>query len=101
MEDIFFSIGDNIRIIREDLKVSRRCVAKDLNLSSQYLGEIERGEANPTLKVLLMLADYYKISLAELMGESIFASKYKPYDTLKITKKQREAIENLINIFKK
>lgn len=100
MEDVFYSIGDNIRSIRKYKNFSRSKVATSLGISSHYIGEIERGEANPTLRIFIILAEFYEVSLAELMGEAIFIPKENT-NNLRITPKQREAIDNLINIFKK
>ncbi|WP_272893707.1 helix-turn-helix transcriptional regulator [Heyndrickxia oleronia] len=41
-------------------------VAKELNITPQMLGAIERGDRNPSLSLAKKIADYYKVSIDEI-----------------------------------
>jgi putative transcriptional regulator len=45
---------------------SRQEVAKDLNITPQMLGMIERGDRNPSLSLAKKIADYYNTSVDEI-----------------------------------
>jgi putative transcriptional regulator len=45
---------------------SRPEVAKNLNITPQMLGAIERGDRNPSLKLAKRIADYYCVSVDEI-----------------------------------
>lgn len=47
-------------------KKSRQEVAKDLNITPQMLGMIERGDRTPSLSLAKKIADYYKLSIDEI-----------------------------------
>ena len=70
------NIGENIRRVRENLKLSRKDVHEKSGIHFQYLGEIERGESNPTLEVVTKLAETYNVTVSELIGEvSLYNAK--------------------------
>lgn len=47
-------------------KRSRQEVAKDLDITPQMLGAIERGDRNPSLKLAKKIADYYGATVDEI-----------------------------------
>lgn len=47
-------------------KISRQEVAKDLNITPQMLGAIERGDRNPSLSLAKKIADYYDLLIDEI-----------------------------------
>lgn len=111
--------GENIRRIREDLKLTRVQVSEITGINDQYLGDIERDESNPTLEVLQKLANAYEVTLSELVGEvSVYNRKlnglikklkysekldiYRLLKTFdKLSKEEVELLINLINEMKK
>lgn len=69
-------LGENIRRVRENLKLSRNDVQDITGIHYQYLGEVERGESNPTIDIIIKLASAYNVTVSELIGEvSIYNSK--------------------------
>ncbi len=51
-------IGNRIRKLREDLKMSRNTFSEHINISEIYLAKLERGEKSPTIKVILSVCDF-------------------------------------------
>jgi DNA-binding XRE family transcriptional regulator len=59
-----------LRRERERLAISRMQLAQSAGISSDHLGRIERGEADPRMSVLLALAAALGTSLRELFAEA-------------------------------
>lgn len=59
-------IGCNLRKLRKKFDLSIFTVATELQMSAHYLGTIECAKANPSIKMLDRLADYYHVSTKSL-----------------------------------
>ena len=59
-EDII--IGDRIRKIREDLKMSREKFSEMIDISDVFLGQLERGERSLSTKTLVKIVSFTGIS---------------------------------------
>jgi len=75
-------VGENIRVQRKNKKLSRKSLEEKINTTQQYIGQIERGEANPTLEVLHRIADALDITIPVLLGDysdklGLLIKKYK------------------------
>lgn len=46
------SIGENIRLVRIKRGLSQEQLALNAGVNTSYIGQIERGEKNPTIKTL-------------------------------------------------
>lgn len=56
MNDLAVSIGQLIRFTRESKKISQENLALQCGIDRSYLGRIERGEVNITIKKLYEIA---------------------------------------------
>ena len=59
-------LGKRIREIRKSQGLSQERLAERAGISAQYVSNIERGKENPTLDLLLRLADALKVSLGQM-----------------------------------
>jgi len=50
-------LGTNVRACRESQKISQEQLAGKANLDRTYIGGLERGERNATLKTLICVAE--------------------------------------------
>lgn len=66
-------VGNNIRTIRLQKKMSQSEAAKLVGVSGSYWGYLERGERNPGLELIEEIAKVFDISLHVLL----FGSDYK------------------------
>lgn len=57
-----------LREIRESRGISQRRAALDLNLSPVVYGRYENGTREPSNALLLVLADYFGVTVDELLG---------------------------------
>lgn len=60
-------IGKSIRKIREEKEITQEQLALEAGLNRAYIGYIERGERNPTLKTPEKIAKILKVSTKELL----------------------------------
>jgi XRE family transcriptional regulator, regulator of sulfur utilization len=68
--DVNLVVADNLKKIREKKKVSLDEVAKLTGVSKSMLGQIERGEVNPTISVVWKIANGLKISFTSLLDHA-------------------------------
>jgi len=62
-------VGANIRKLRFRRKLSQEQLAHDSEIDLTYLGGIERGKRNPSLLVLVRIADQLGVHPSKLLAE--------------------------------
>lgn len=75
------SIGANIRRIRCERKLTQDEVASHIGVSFQTISKWERGDGYPDIEMLPVIANYFSISIDELLGVSEPEKKCK-YDEI-------------------
>jgi len=60
-------VGKRIKLLRQQLEMSQEVLAERCGIYRTYLSRIESGSANPTLLVLVALADSLDVSPSQLM----------------------------------
>lgn len=68
MLDLKVIISVNLKRIREEKKLSLDNVAKMTGVSKSMLGQIERGEVNPSISTVWKIANGLKISFTSLLN---------------------------------
>lgn len=63
--------GLAVRRLREERRLTREGVASGSGLSAVYIGNIERGEVNPTLLTQRRLADGLGVPLDEIVAAAL------------------------------
>ena len=63
--------GAKLAYIRKARKLSQMKLAEIVNMNFNYIGQIERGEANVTIKTMHILADALDIELKDLFALTI------------------------------
>ena len=64
------ALGVAIRKRRKELGLSQESLASVSGLDRTYVGGLERGQRNPTLKVLWQIAEALEITPTELIGRT-------------------------------
>lgn len=80
MQDLATTVSVNLKKLREEKKLSLDHVAKITGVSKSMLGQIERGEVNPTITTIWKIANGLKISFTALL--------YRPQTEIEIIKKE-------------
>ena len=66
------AVGENIKRIRKSKKLSMERLAAESGVSRSMLGQIERGEANPSVAILGKLAAALKVPAEVLLENDDF-----------------------------
>lgn len=64
------SFVDRLKALRKSNSVTQVILAKALGITDRGYRKYESGENEPTLSVLVALADYFDVSLDYLVGRS-------------------------------
>lgn len=67
-EKLIKEFGDSLRVLRKARDLSQEKLANKSDLWLSIVGRIERGEIDPTLSTLKMLAEALEISLSDLLA---------------------------------
>ncbi len=66
-EEIRSQLGQRVRELRLAYRVTQEQLAERAGLSYKFIGEIERGKANPTVDTLCRLAKALRVEVHELL----------------------------------
>lgn len=99
-------IGKNIQAIRKSNGYTQERLAEKIEVSVRYVSDIEQDRANPSYEVLIRICNLFKISMDQIFSEylSVKNNKNLEYSLAgfdKLSKKDKETIENLIIYFNK
>ena len=65
-------VAANVRLRRSELNMTQERLALDSNLDLTYIGGIERGRRNPTVKALGQIATALGVTPADLLRPQAF-----------------------------
>jgi transcriptional regulator with XRE-family HTH domain len=101
------SIGGKLKELRIKKNKSLQEVAEAVGASKAHIWDLEKGNSkNPSMELLTNIADYFKISVAELVGEDPNALSEEPEmvalyrDLKKLDPRDRDTIKTLVEKFK-
>lgn len=97
--DNYFSIGTRVRELRLANHMSQEQLAFTSEITTAYLGQIERNEKNPTVSVIARICEALGMELSEFFsGETLPERKLDPVTTqiLYQLKNQDEEVKNII-----
>ncbi|MGG1661542.1 helix-turn-helix domain-containing protein [Brevibacillus sp. NRS-1366] len=86
MENINFVLAENLKNLRASKKLSLDKVAEMTGVSKTMLGQIERGESNPTINTVWKIANGLKISFTSLIN-------HPQPDTIVITQNDIQSLQ--------
>lgn len=82
-------LEDNLQKFRKSKGLSQEELAEKCDISRQAIAKWESGESVPTIDKLIFLADFYKVSLDELVGRKTdieildeFIKRFVPKDVI-------------------
>lgn len=65
--DILEKFGARLQKVRKEQRISQEELAARLSMHRTYIGMIERGERNPTIRTLYKIAKALKVNGSELL----------------------------------
>lgn len=75
-------VGNNLKILRKKLKKSQEEVAIDINFSRSTYSGYENGVAQPSLENLILLSDYYRVAIDDLVRKDFKSLEDHEFDRL-------------------
>lgn len=73
MLSVTLIIGKRIKQLRSSRGLTQNQIASEVGISLRSMGQIERGEANPSLNTLLQLAAVFEVPLAEMLNYDAYS----------------------------
>lgn len=61
------TFGARLKKLRQEKKLSQEELAFQCNMQASHIGQLERGQKNPTLDTLIKIANGFEITLPELL----------------------------------
>ena len=99
-------IGKNIQTIRKSFGYTQEKLAEEIEVSVRYISDIEQDKSKPSYEILIKICNIFQISLDQIFSEYINTKENKSMEYSlagfdKLSKKDKETIENLIIYFNK
>ncbi|GGB23853.1 helix-turn-helix domain-containing protein [Puia dinghuensis] len=66
-KEILKGFGERLKKLRNERNLSTRELALEVDMDHTNINEIENGKGNPTLKTIIVLADFFKVELCYLI----------------------------------
>ena len=60
-------LAKNVKALRKSLGLSQEALAFEYDIDRTYISKVERGIANPSLLILLRIADVLKVEIKDLL----------------------------------
>jgi transcriptional regulator with XRE-family HTH domain len=95
-------LGIRTRDLRLQKKQSLQKIADAVDVSKTHIWELETGRSrNPSVGLLVKLADYHKVTIASLVGEDLNATTDKQLTRMfrqagELDNRDRAVLENMI-----
>ncbi|MCZ2267425.1 MAG: helix-turn-helix domain-containing protein [Ignavibacteriales bacterium] len=95
------TFGEQIRLLREEAKLSLREVAEQIGIDTSLLGKIERNDRQPTKEQIKFIAKFFNLNEKDLIKEFIsdqiaykILEEEADLDTLKVAEKKIQYLKS-------
>ncbi len=95
-EDVAINLANNVRQLRESRGLTQHQMAKLAQLPRPTWANLESGAANPTLAVVVKVANALQVSLEELIGPPRTSAKFYAAASLPVRKRGNVAVRKLL-----
>ncbi|MBR2505719.1 MAG: helix-turn-helix domain-containing protein [Bacilli bacterium] len=90
MEELKFTISKNLIKLRKHNKLTQAELANHVNYSDKSVSKWETGETTPSVEILKTLADFYNVTVDDILSENFqpekhFTTKERRYSRLIIS----------------
>lgn len=99
-------IGKNIQKIRKSNGYTQEKLAEEIEVPVRYISDIEQDKSKPSYEILIKICNIFKIGLDQFFCNYINTKENKSMEYSlavfdKLSKRNKETIENLIVFFNK
>lgn len=97
-------LGAKIREVRKECGYTQEKLAEMADIGTMYLGEIERGEKMPSLKIFIQLIECLNVSADYILRNELSSGKEYVYNEItkkldNLTPKQRKAAGDILDAY--
>lgn len=97
-------LGSKIREARKECGYTQERLAEMADIGAMYLGEIERGEKMPSLKIFIQLIESLNVSADYILRNELSSGKEYVFDEItkkldKLTPKQRKVAGDILDAY--
>jgi len=97
-------LGAKIREVRKECGYTQEKLAEMADIGTMYLGEIERGEKMPSLKIFIQLIESLNVSADYILRNELSSGKEYVFNEItrkldKLTPKQRKAAGDILDAY--
>lgn len=97
-------LGAKIREVRKECGYTQEKLAEMADIGTMYLGEIERGEKMPSLKIFIQLIESMNVSADYILRNELSSGKEYVFDEItkkldKLTPKQRKVARDILDAY--
>lgn len=98
------TLGDRIRIIRQTKRLTQEQLGERVDVTSAYIGQIERGERTPSIRCLKIIAKELDVSIEALLTSNaerrIILNSELNNELCNLTEEQKRLLIKLIKVLK-
>ena len=98
-KDIKTIIGEKIKKLREEKNITQKELSYHVNTSKESISQYERGVQSPKPETLIMLANYFNVSIDYILGRVDIKNSFI-IDNYKKENLDEETINKIIEILK-
>jgi len=94
-------LGMRIKQARIVKNLTQLVLAEKINVSSNFLGDVERGLKKPSLDTLVELSNLLNVSLDTLLTDSLKPSFEESSNNIYLNDEQLRVLKGVVNVIKK
>lgn len=95
-EDVALNLANNMRQLREARGLTQHQVANKADVPRPTWANLESGSANPTLNVIVKVANALQVSVEELIGPPRTSARFYPADSIASRKRGQVTVRKLL-----
>jgi transcriptional regulator with XRE-family HTH domain len=95
-DDVAVNLANNMRQLREARGLTQQQVATQAGMPRPTWASLESGSANPTLSVVVKVANALQVSVEELIGPPRTSARFYPASSIPHRKRGRFAVRKLL-----
>lgn len=93
----YVDLGKRVRARRMELNWTQEYLAREIGVSTSFIGHIERGSRKASIDTLVLLSNAMEISTDELLGGSLQQSADVIKPVKKLTAGQKYAMKQMLS----
>ena len=92
----YVDLGKRVRTRRAELNWTQEYLAREIGVSTSFIGHIERGSRKASIDTLVLLANAMQVSTDELLGGSLKMRPEVIRPVMNLTKGQKQAMMQML-----